>query len=219
MTRKTLLTLSVAALLASGAVVAATQPTDGTSARQHPSLQQLDKNGDGLLQRSETTAAPRLASHFDAIDGNKDGALSRDEMKASRAQSGGRGHHRGPGGHGQDGGIAKLDKDGDGRISEVEVASNPRLSKQFAAIDRNKDASLTRGEVRQWGEQQRATRMADHEKRSAEKFAEADLNRDGKLSRVEASEAMPRLADSFAWMDENRDGFLSRSELQPPRRK
>ena len=48
-------------------------------------------------------------------------------------------------------------------------------------------------------------------------FREADLNGDGKLSRVEVSETMPRLAERFAWLDENRDGFLSREELQAGR--
>ena len=50
-----------------------------------------------------------------------------------------------------------------------------------------------------------------------ERFAAADLNGDGKLSRVEVGEKMPRLAERFAWVDENGDGFLSREELQPRR--
>ena len=44
-----------------------------------------------------------------------------------------------------------------------------------------------------------------------------DTDGDGKLSRVEVSETMPRLAERFAWLDENRDGFLSREELQAGR--
>ena len=56
-------------------------------------------------------------------------------------------------------------------------------------------------------------------KRLEGKFAEADLNKDGKLSRIEVDEKMPRLAKRFAWMDDNRDGFLSRAELQPPTRR
>jgi Ca2+-binding EF-hand superfamily protein len=53
-----------------------------------------------------------------------------------------------------------------------------------------------------------------------QRFAAADLNRDGKLSRTEVAEKMPRMEKRFAWMDDNRDGFLSRSELHPaPRRR
>jgi Ca2+-binding EF-hand superfamily protein len=47
-----------------------------------------------------------------------------------------------------------------------------------------------------------------------ERFNAADINRDGKLGRVEVDEKLPRLKDRFAWLDENRDGFLSRAELQ-----
>ena len=42
-------------------------------------------------------------------------------------------------------------------------------------------------------------------------------DKDGKLSRIEVDEKMPRLAKRFAWMDDNRDGFLSRAELEPRR--
>ena len=55
-------------------------------------------------------------------------------------------------------------------------------------------------------------------KRFDERFAAADLNGDGKLSRVEVDEKMPRLSSRFAWMDDNRDGFLSSDELRPMKR-
>ena len=71
--------------------------------------------------------------------------------------------------------------------------------------------------MRAYQERMRPQREAEFAKRSAERFAAADLNRDGKLSRVEVSEKMPRLEKSFAWMDDNRDGFLSREELRPQR--
>jgi Ca2+-binding EF-hand superfamily protein len=61
----------------------------------------------------------------------------------------------------------------------------------------------------------RPQRMAKMQQKFEQRFAAADLNRDGKLSRTEASEKMPRLQQRFAWLDDNRDGFLSRSELQP----
>ena len=39
-----------------------------------------DKNGDGKLDRKEAAALPNVAKNFDAIDGNKDGLLTRDEV-------------------------------------------------------------------------------------------------------------------------------------------
>jgi EF hand len=43
-------------------------------------------------------------------------------------------------------------------------------------------------------------------------FARADLNRDGKLSRIEA-EHFPAMAQRFDQIDSNRDNFISRDEF------
>ena len=44
----------------------------------------MDTNGDGLISRDEAKNSPVLSQNFDAIDANKDGSLSRDEMHAWR---------------------------------------------------------------------------------------------------------------------------------------
>ena len=48
----------------------------------------MDANADGLISREEANNAPMLSQNFDAIDANKDGSLSRDELYAWR-----RAHH------------------------------------------------------------------------------------------------------------------------------
>jgi hypothetical protein len=115
-------------------------------------------------------------------------------------------------------GIAGLDADGDGRISRDEAAGKGRMSgmlvKNFDAIDANRDGHIVRTELRAWHERQKPVREAERAKRFEQRYAAADLNRDGKLSKVEVAEKMPRLAKGFAWMDDNRDGFLSRAELR-----
>src|SRR3989304_2786642 len=72
---------------ASGIALAADPP-----ATPAPRPAKLDTNGDGVIDRSEAAANPRLAAKFDELDKNKDGKLSRDELP--RWQHG----RRGPGG-------------------------------------------------------------------------------------------------------------------------
>jgi hypothetical protein len=46
----------------------------------------LDANKDGQLSRDEVKGHARLEKAFDQIDANGDGALSRDELKAARGK-------------------------------------------------------------------------------------------------------------------------------------
>lgn len=54
-----------------------------------------DKNGDGSLTKEEAAGMPMLARHFDEVDTNKDGVVTREEIEAHHAKMGPRGAHRG----------------------------------------------------------------------------------------------------------------------------
>lgn len=224
------MTLLAAALLAACATAAIAAPQAGGATK--PARPTLDANSDGVIDRNEASKSPRLAEKFDQLDRNRDGRLSADERPQHK---GARGHRGGPGG-----GIEKLDKDGDGRISRAEfdagkaafaqraagkqgkagdAAKRGPVAFDFATADGNRDGYLTRSELRAYHERMRPQREAEFAKRSAERFAAADINKDGKLSKLEVAEKLPQLEKSFAWMDENRDGFLSRQELQPQRKR
>lgn len=45
-------------------------------------LDYLDADGDGFVDREEAKRSPTIAAKFDSIDSNKDGRLSREEIKA-----------------------------------------------------------------------------------------------------------------------------------------
>ena len=182
----------------------------------------VDVNHDGIIERSEAAANPRVAQAFERLDRNHDGRLTAEERPMHR------GMHRGRGG------IERLDADHDGRISRAEfdagraqrearmqqrparAGQSQRKALDFTAIDANRDGYIVRSELRTYHERMRPQREAARKARFDAKFREADLNHDGKLGRVEVQDKMPRLADRFAWMDENHDGFLSRAELQSP---
>lgn len=164
-------------------------------------LARLDTDNDGRISRAEAQTgqeamqarreAKRAEHGARAEAPRREGARSA-EARGERAKAG-RGGPRAYGGRGFD------------------------LVANFDAIDTNRDGYLTRSELRTWHTAKAAERRAEGERRFDTMFREADLNGDGKLSRVEVSEKMPRLAERFAWLDENRDGFLSREELQAGR--
>jgi len=175
MTRKTLLTLTVLTALSAGTAFAATQ-SDTAAAK--PTRASLDANSDGSIDRAEAAKSPRLLERFDAIDTNKDGKLSKEEMPRRGDHAG----KRGPRDGGPREAMAKLDADKDGRISRAESAAGEgRFATRFDEMDANKDGYVDR---------------TDHELRSKQRkdewFASADTNKDGQLSRAEVDAAKPK---------------------------
>lgn len=229
MTRnKTLLMVAVLAALGAGTAVAATQTTPSPRAA-------LDRNADGVIDRSEAAAHPRLAEHFDMLDRNKDGKLGADE----RPSRGKHGHRR----HGDAGQwMKRMDTDNDGRISKTEAAATPRFAERFATMDANsdgfldqkdrvlrekqrrdewfakadtdKDGKLSRAEVDAADAHRREAVQQRMHARAEARFTDIDANKDGRISRDEAK-GKPRLEERFDQRDSNRDGVITPDELKP----
>ncbi len=123
--------IAAATAVACGLSFAQAPAAPGAPAPQRHVMKKLDTNGDKLISREEAKANPHLAQNFDKMDANKDGQLSRDEMKAFHKAN-------------------KADLDGDGNISKAEAASKPNLAKHFDQIDTNKDGILTPAERKAW---------------------------------------------------------------------
>ncbi|EGD10620.1 putative calcium-binding protein [Xanthomonas vesicatoria ATCC 35937] len=162
------------AALSTGAVFAATPPAAGDAPRPG----KLDSNHDGVIDRSEAAADPKLAAQFDRLDTNKDGKLSRDE----------RPRHRGPGREGRGDWMAKFDTNKDGRISREEAKADPKFAARFEQMDVNKDGFVDRAD--------RELRMQQH--RDAW-FAKADTDKDGKLSKAEFDAASKMRGEHGRW--------------------
>ncbi len=169
--RKPLLLLAMLLATSATGLAIAASPTG-----PRPAPPRMDANNDGVIDRQEAAAHPRLAQRFDELDKNKDGKLSRDELPAPRhGMRDGRHHggmHGGRDGRGGGGFMRGMDTDNDGRISAAEYRAH------FDRLDVNKDGYIDQ-----------ADRVARAEQRRAEWFAKADTDKDGKLSQAELEAA------------------------------
>lgn len=149
-----------------------------------PAAARMDSNGDGVIDRKEAAAHPRLAQRFNDLDKNSDGKLSKEEMPAPRHYGGRRDGHGHGSMHGsRQGGFMMrgMDSDNDGRISAAEARAH------FEKMDINKDGYIDR-----------ADHQARAEQRRAEWFAKADTDKDGKLSQSELDAARSKVGSRGA---------------------
>jgi hypothetical protein len=185
------------ALIVFGLAVAAAalplQAQQAAGAPERPARQaKVDTNGDGVIDRNEAAAHPKLAERFDQLDRNKDGRIGPEE----RPQRGGEG--------GRGGGMAALDTNGDGAIDRSEAAKAPRMAEHFDRLDANKDGRIT------------AEERPQHRGRHGGKgggMARLDRNGDGSLTRDELA-GRERILQDFDIVDDNRDGRLSPEEMK-----
>ncbi len=145
------------AMFALGLAIAATAPVTFAQATQatQPAASKptrhakIDTNGDGVIDRSEAAANPKMAEHFDRLDANKDGRITAEERPKHGGQGGQRGER-----------MAQIDADKDGRFSRGELVGKQRAMQNFAAIDADNDGFLTREEMAAYRKAHRGERGA-----------------------------------------------------------
>ncbi len=184
------------AVTGTAAVTFAQTPAQPGANRQahHP---KIDTNGDGVIDRSEAAANPRMAERFDKLDANKDGRITADE-RPQRGAGGGKG--------GRSDRMAQLDSNKDGVIDRSEAAKAPKFAERFDKLDANKDGRITAEERLQRG-------AGGGKGGRGDRMAQLDSNKDGRFSREELA-GRERVLQNFAAIDSNGDGTLSREEMQ-----
>lgn len=104
--------------------------------------------------------------------------------------------------------FAKLDTNQDGTVSRNEWRRRPQV---FDRLDANHDGVLTKDELNS-AVQHRLAKLQQHvQTRVDRRFAKADKNQDGTISRDEWSGQTAR----FDRLDANHDGVLSKDEIRP----
>lgn len=109
-------------------------------------LARLNTDGDGRIGRDELAGRERVLSRFAELDGNRDGFLTRGELREF-----GRKRHEQRRTTREQRFAEKfrtIDTDRDGRLSKAEAAGSPRLSGSFAWMDENRDGYLSHEELR-----------------------------------------------------------------------
>lgn len=127
---------------------------------------EADKDRNGYIDRVEAQfLGERMVTHFDRIDADSDGRLSREELAEARNKARRGGHRMRSHMAFQRGLFIGMDDDGDGAISRAELGDKmPRWSENFDAIDANNDGKLSREELR---DHQREAWKARHGERGA----------------------------------------------------
>lgn len=129
--------LSLSAMAAQGADSQEAKPRPNRSG-EHPRpnaderWQMLDQDGDGRVSRSEWQRSEQV---FDRIDADKDGFLTKEELRSAAREI--RGKRRG--------GLREMDTDSDGNISRSEWKGKEEM---FNRLDANSDGLLSRDELR-----------------------------------------------------------------------
>ncbi|HWP43221.1 MAG TPA: EF-hand domain-containing protein, partial [Blastocatellia bacterium] len=112
----------------------------------------MDADGNGKVSREEFA---RITEMFDALDQNKDGELTQEEMNRFY-QAMAEVQTRATGGVDVNGLFAQVDKDKDGKITPAEIPDE----RMFKALDLNKDGSVTRQEAEEALKKLEAARKA-----------------------------------------------------------
>lgn len=125
---------------------------EGKEPKQGKGFGKLDSNGDELisLEEAQSAGADKIVEHFNEIDTDGSGGVSKEELRKHHQQRKGE-----PGGKGERGAkLKEMDTDGNGAISfeEATKADAKKLVEHFKKLDANGDGEIDRKEMKKMKE-------------------------------------------------------------------
>jgi len=234
--------LRFGAMIALGLLIvwpAHAQPQGG-GPRMREMFNKADANADGKVTLDEMHALrPQFpAERFKALDRNGDGALSKEDLPSGMGPGEGPGHAGPP----LMALLKKADTDQDQRVTldELKAAAPAFIEEWFKKLDRNGDGALSEEDrperpepgQRRAGERPRKDKPAPGKGRLGpgrrggearpqrgqfiEKLRQGDANADGKITYEEARTMFPNMPEhAFRRIDRNRDGALTAEDRHP----
>lgn len=201
---------SLSLLLAAGLIglTSAAAPANAHRGLRH--FDRIDADKDGKVTRAEFDAA--RAARFAAIDANKDGALEVSELRAWKRTLPSRI---------RDARFKALDADADGKIGADEFVAQRKEA--FARIDANKDGKVDKAEFDAAFEKIRERMLSRYDAHRGKRHRHwrkrhghgmkrrPDLNGDGKVTRAEF-DAVGQMI--FLRLDSDADGAVTREEMR-----
>jgi Ca2+-binding EF-hand superfamily protein len=154
--------------------------------------------GRGMFGAGGPGGSPGILENFDAIDADKSGSLSKEELttwfEQRREQFRLEMQER----------VKAADTDGNGLLTRDEARLGlPHLYEHFEFVDANGDGSVSLAELEQLRDRDQLRQ------RIQDRVKAADKDQDGKLNLAEVQAAFPGLAPRFAALDKDGDGFLT----------
>jgi Ca2+-binding EF-hand superfamily protein len=117
----------------------------------------IDADRDGTISRAEAASSPRLTQKFDKLDQDRNGNLTKAELDQHMHDKRQEMHDR------MEQKFKSADADGDGQLSSDEAKGMSHIAQNFAAIDANGDGLVSRDELRARGKEMHKDKMhKDH---------------------------------------------------------
>jgi Ca2+-binding EF-hand superfamily protein len=143
----------------------------GVASADEKGFNDMDKNGDGRLTRSEATGNKDVLGKWKQMDANNDGAVTRAEylkVMAKKDANTAKQKVAGKDDKRQAKGFNDMDKNDDGKLSRTEAAGNKALLAKWKELDTDNDGSLSRTEYLKEMAKQDAGKVKDTVNRGVE---------------------------------------------------